>query len=129
MARKLVLPRVHVIVLCDDFKPSADENDVFHLYGVRTRIEAEAFPYSHPQLCVYIQLTGHPGRTTCEVIVLNPETDQEVLAAPSQTIELAGPLDVSPALFILKDCEFSAAGLYYIQVFCDSKLLGERPLL
>ena len=63
MAKKLVLPRVHAMVLCDDFDQSTDEDGVFHLHGVRSRIEADAFPYTHSQLCVYLQLTGHRGRT------------------------------------------------------------------
>jgi hypothetical protein len=129
MAKKLVLPRVHVMVLCDDFEPSADEEWVFHLYGVRSRIEVDAFPYSHPQVCVYLQVTGHQGRTNCEVRLINPETDEEILAAPAQLIELMDPLEVVPVIFLLEDCEFPAPGLYYAQAYCDQKLVCERSLL
>jgi hypothetical protein len=44
MAKKIVLPRVHVMMLCDDFEPSAEEDGVFHLYGVRTRVEVDVIP-------------------------------------------------------------------------------------
>ena len=33
MAGQLVLPRVHVLVLCDDIEPSAVEEGVFDLRG------------------------------------------------------------------------------------------------
>ena len=33
---KLVLPRVHVMVLCDGIEASQTEEDVFDLRGVRT---------------------------------------------------------------------------------------------
>jgi len=35
MAKKLVLPRVHVMVLCDRVQDVTDEEDVFNLLGVR----------------------------------------------------------------------------------------------
>jgi hypothetical protein len=129
MAKRLVLPRVHAMMLCDDLEPSADEEWVFHLYGVRSRIEVDAFPYSRPQLCVYVQLTGHAGTTNCRVIVVRPETEQQIYSAPLQVVECIGPLDVVPVFFVLEDCEFDAPGVYYVQVFCDQKLVCERPLL
>lgn len=129
MAKKLVLPRVHVMVLCDDFEPSADEDGVFQLYGVRTRIQVDVFPYSHPQLCAYLQLTGHPGQVRCRVVVVDPETDQTMILAEPQLVELTGPLDVVATVVLLEDCEFAAPGLYYVQAICDEKLVCERPLL
>ena len=50
---KLVLPRVHVMVLCDEIEATPTEEDVFDLKGVRTSIAAPAFAHVHPQLCVY----------------------------------------------------------------------------
>ncbi len=51
---KSVLPRVQVMVLCDEIEPSADEEEVFDLHGVRTFSSAPSFPSLHPQLCVYL---------------------------------------------------------------------------
>jgi hypothetical protein len=108
MAKKLVLPRVHVMILCDDYEPSSDEEWVVHLYGVRSKIAITAFPYSHPRLCVYLQLTGHVGTTECRVSVVNPATEEALLEAPSQTVELIGPLEIVPNVFVLEHCEFPA---------------------
>jgi hypothetical protein len=111
MAKKLVLPRVHAMVLCDDLESNPAEPDVFNLYGVRTQIVVDAFPYSHPLLSVYLQLTGHSGRTRCHAIIINAETDETIFSTPSQLIELTGPLDFVPVTFQLEDCEFEEPGL------------------
>ena len=129
MAKRLVLPRVHAMVLCDDFEQSSNEDGVFHLYGVRSRIDVDAFPYTHPQLCVFLQLTGHRGTTRCRVAVVDRETDEEILVAPTQVINLTGPLDVVATVFTMEDCEWAGPGLYYVQSMCDDKLVCERPLL
>jgi hypothetical protein len=128
MAKKLVLPRVHAMVLCDDFDWSPDEEEVFHLFGVRSNLAVSAFPYTHEQLVAYLQLTGHPGRTTCEVRIVDPNTDDILLAAPERIIELTGPLNIVPFIFLLEDCVFGGPGLYYVQVHCDGKLVCERSL-
>jgi hypothetical protein len=51
MAKKLVLPRVHAMVLCDDFDWSSEE-EVFQLFGVRSKLKVGVFPYTHAQLVV-----------------------------------------------------------------------------
>jgi hypothetical protein len=128
MAGQMVLPRVHVMVLCDEIEPSPAEEGVFDLRGVRTRITAAAFPYEHPQLCVYLQMTGHEGRATGCVVVINAESDEEVFATQESSIGFHGPLAFVPIPWRLFDCRFPDAGLYYVQVFFDGKLLGERAL-
>jgi hypothetical protein len=40
--------RVQAMVLCDAAQESAEEYGVFHLHGVRSRIDAPGFPYTHP---------------------------------------------------------------------------------
>src|SRR5438128_9221243 len=124
MAKKLVLPRLHVMVLCDDIQPSLVEDEVYDLIGVRTSIVVAVFPYSHPLLGVYLQLTGHPGSTRCRVIIVNAEIDEAVLSAEPQRVVFTGPLDFVPAIFRLEDCDFAGPGLYYVQVYCDQKLVG-----
>jgi hypothetical protein len=129
MASKLVLPRVHVMVLCDEIESCPDEEEAFNLSGVRTKIRADAFPYNHAQLCVYLQLTGHAGTTRCHVTVVDAKADEVVYVTPSRVIHLQGPLVVLPVVHRVRNCKFPTPGLYYVQAFCDLKLLCERPLL
>ncbi len=125
---KAVLPRVHVMVLCDEIEPSAEEAEVFDLRGVRTYIAAPAFPYAHPQLCVYLQLTGHEGTASGEIRIVLAETDDTVYRQEVGPVPFVGPLVLVPLRAWLTDCEFSDAGLYYVQVYFGQKIIAERPL-
>lgn len=46
---KQVWPRVQALVLCDAIEEAAHESGVFHLKGVRSGIETNAFPYVRPR--------------------------------------------------------------------------------
>jgi hypothetical protein len=127
MAKKLVLPRVQVMILCDEIEARPEEEEIHDLLGVRTRIRADGFPYTHPQLCVDLQITGHQGTTRCHITLVDAETDDEVFTGPSQDLDLQGSLVVLPVGFWLEDCRFGSPGLYYAQVYCDGKLVCERP--
>lgn len=128
MAKHLILPRVHVMVLCDDIEPSLEEEGVFQLLGVRSALQADSFPYIHPELCVYLQVTGHPGRTSGTVILFQAETDRTLRRRSLPAVDFLGPLNIIPLAGRLRNCEFPAPGLYYIQITFEGKLLGERLL-
>lgn len=125
---KLVLPRVQAMVLCDAVEASADEGEVFHLHGVRSVIEAPSFPSTRPRLCVYLQVSGHAGEASCRVEINRAETDEVLYRTSPRGITFAGPMAVVPVVFRLRNCGFPAPGLYYVQLFYESKLIGERPL-
>jgi hypothetical protein len=125
---KLVLPRVHVLVVCDEIEPSAGQEDVFDLRGVRTMIPADGFPHTHPQLCVFMQVTGHQGAARWRVKILDAG-DDPVFASAEEPAAFHGPLNFIPLYHRIQNCEFPSAGIYYVPVFFDGKLLGERALI
>ncbi len=127
MAKKYVLPRVHVMVLCDDVAEREDAAAAFDLIGVRTHIVAAAFPYEHPQLWVYLQVTGHESTAEGRVAVVDSD-DAKVAASPPERITFTGPLDFYHVRFRFDDCVFPGPGVYYIQVTFDGKIVGERAL-
>jgi len=124
---KLVLPRVHVMVLCDEIEPSA-EADVFDLRGVRTSIAAAAFPYRHLQLCVYLQLSGHEGAASGEILIARADTDTTVHYQRIGSVQFQGPLTLIPLAVWLMDCDFPDAGLYYVQAYFDQRIIAELSL-
>src|SRR5260370_42619944 len=83
---KRILPRVHVLVLCDDLEDRFEDVAAFNLTGVRTHSVAPAFPYRHPQLDVYLQVTAHPRVTPCLGLVLRAEPDEERFSSPDATV-------------------------------------------
>jgi hypothetical protein len=121
-----VSPRVHTLVVCDDIELVADEPDVFNLLGVRTGFPANGFPYTHPQLCVYVQATGYPGTAALRIAVVHGDSDEEEFVYPDQEIPFDGPLRVLPLYWYLEDCTFPEAGIYYVQVYCGDRILFER---
>jgi hypothetical protein len=125
---KLVLPRVQAMVLCDALEESAQESGVFHLSGVRSTIEGPLFPYSRPRLCVYLQVSGHAGQVPCRIEITRTETDEVIYRTAPREISFEGPMSVVPVVFRLRNCGFPAPGVYYVQIYCESKLIGERPL-
>ena len=44
-------------------------------------------------------------------------------------MQLRGPLEFLHVYFTFPDCEFPEAGIYYIQVYFDDTLCGERALI
>jgi hypothetical protein len=75
MAGKLVLPRVHVMALCDEIELCPGEDETFNLRAVRARLRVATFPFTYPQLCVYLQLTGHTRTVRCYVEIIRTDTE------------------------------------------------------
>lgn len=123
---KVVLPRVHVMLVCDEVEPVPEEQEVFNLFGVRKHIEAPSFPHVHPRLMVYLQMTGHAGTVTGVVVIVNARTDEEVIRAQTPAVVLRDPLSIVPVYVLIEDCEFPEPGVYYFQVYFGQKLISER---
>jgi|ERR1043165_2497374 hypothetical protein len=122
-----VLPRVHAMVVCDDVVESDQESGVFHLTGVRTVIDAPSFPTVH-SLCVFAQMTGHPGEADCRVEIECAQTAEVIGETDPQTVGFEDPTMVVPVLYRFPSCVFATPGLYFIQMYHESKQIGERRL-
>ena len=126
MANGSVFARVHVLVLCDEVEELSGEEGLFNLNSVRTLVRARSFPYYHPQLCVFFQVTGHEGRASGHLALVQEATDREILQVPIDTFQLSGPLQVISGWLQLRDCEFPEPGVYFFQVVLNGKLVTER---
>jgi hypothetical protein len=126
MADGSVFARVHVLVLCDAVEERLAEEDVYDLRGVRTYVCARAFPYTHPELWVYLQVTGHQGSASGRVVAVREGTEEEVAHTPIDEFQLLGPLTVLHLRVGITDCEFPAPGVYWFQVVLNEKLVAER---
>ena len=124
---QLVLPRVHAMVLCDRVEDSEYEADVFNLVGVRTTIESP-FPAVVSQLCLFVQITGHEGEASFHVEVEFIASSEVIYESLPETIGFEGPAKVVPVVFPLSNCVFPVDGVYYVQLYHDQKMIGERPL-
>ncbi len=125
---KPVLPRVQAMVVCDAIKESEEESDVFHLHGVRNALEASSFPALLPRLGVLAHLSGHAGRAMIRMLISRLETDDIIYESAPKDVAFLSPTSVVAVAFRARNCVFPAAGLYYVQLFHETKLIGERPL-
>jgi hypothetical protein len=126
MADGSVFARVHVLILCDDVEEFSNGEELFDLRGVRTQVSASSFPYVHPQLCIYLQITGHAGIASGRIVVVHEASDEESFQVPIEEFQLSGPLDVIPMWVRISDCEFPEPGVYWFEVFLNEKLVSER---
>ncbi len=124
----LVLPRVQAMVLCDEVEESEQEGDVVHLNGVRAVFDAPSFPTVR-SLCVFLHMSGHIGKASCHIEIDWPKADEVVFETAPAMIFFDETAAVVPVYFRLPNCGFPAPGVYYVQVFNETKLIGERPLL
>jgi hypothetical protein len=121
--------RVPVLVLCDDAEKRPGEEGVYDLHGVRTHVQASSFPYTHPQLFVYLQMAGHEGTASGRLVASNEATDEEIVYQTIGEIRLRGPLTMIHVRLKMLDCEFPSPGVYWFQIFLNEKLVGERRFL
>jgi hypothetical protein len=126
MADGKLFARVHVLVVCDEVEELPGGEELFNLIGVRTQVGALSFPYAHPQLCVYLQVSGHKGVSSGRLVLVQESTAEELLRLPIAAFHLSGPLDLIPVWLALTDCEFPEPGVYWFQVYLNDKLVGER---
>jgi hypothetical protein len=126
MADGSVFARVHVLVLCDEVERVPGAGVLYDLRGVRTGMRVSSFPFTHPQLCAYLQLSGHEGTATGRIGIVREATDEEIAFASIEEVRLWGPLAVVHYWLGIQHCEFPAAGLCWFQVLLNQKLVAER---
>lgn len=64
-----------------------------------------------------------------ETDVFHLEGVRSQIQAPSfRYVRPRRPLTIVPVVFRFRNCGFPAPGVYYVQVICEGKLIGERPL-
>lgn len=125
---QLVLPRVQAMIICDAVIESEEEVDVYNLSGVRSVMDAPILPALRPRMCVFLQMSGHRGEARCRVGVRSSKTDAIIYQTKAKLITFEEPTIVMPVVFRLRNCVFPEAGLYYVDVLHDEKLIGERRL-
>ena len=125
MARA-VLPRVHMLVICDEIEDRWEGDTLHDLLGVRSQLTAPLFPHLCPQLCIYLQTTAHERTSVCRVVIIRAENDEEIASTSPVEIHFTGPTEFVHLRFWIADCKFPAAGVYYSQALFDGKLCCER---
>ena len=127
-----VEPVVRLMLLCDDVRPDPDNPSKINALGLVSTIHSfgeAAFPFRHPQLCVYLQLTGGRGTGEGRIVVVHADSDQTVLRAPLHTLKFGtDPLKVHGVLFRLLGCVFPEPDYYFFEFWYNDKAIARQPL-
>ena len=85
-----VLPRVHLLLICDDIEERWEGDSLHDLLGVRIQLTAPMFPHICPQLCVYAQVTAHERTAVCRVLVIRAENDETIAWTAEEEVPFLG---------------------------------------
>ncbi|NMA43578.1 MAG: hypothetical protein GX946_09390 [Oligosphaeraceae bacterium] len=98
------------------------------LIGIFGQFSVRKFPYTHPNMCVLVSLTGGSGEHVCE-LTCSDAGSQKVIFNVKAKIKFKHPHQVLDMVFQLRATEFPCADTYWIKVNVDDMPLMMRPLL
>jgi hypothetical protein len=88
------------------------------------------FPFTHPEFCVYLVLTGGVGTGRCQVIVVEGDTGQHLFGSPEHQLTYpANRLLIRSVVFRLRRCVFPQPGLYWVEFHHEGMPLQSEPLI
>lgn len=127
-------PVVRSFIICEDITTDLQNPRRVTPVNVLSTIPSSAeppYPYSHPQLCVYIQLIECRGSGSVRVEIREADMEEAKAVYRSESYSVSfpnRPLDVYSLRFRIRNCEFPAPGSYWVQVWYNDKLLGQLLL-
>jgi hypothetical protein len=126
-------PVVRHMLLCDDVQHDPDNPVKLNVIGLANILRSTAdppFPFKHPQLCVYLHLTGGRGTGQAQVVAVHGDSDQVAFASPVNALSFGSdPLALVGVIFRMRNCPFPEAGLYWIQFRYNGKVIAQQPLV
>ena len=88
------------------------------LVGLFDRVQVSNLPCIHPEMCVFIALTGGHGTYPCEVVCKH--TDGKTMAFYAKgTVEFKDPCQVVDLVFRMKNVRFQKEGTYWLNFIAD----------
>ncbi len=117
-------PSVLSINICDSIIRDEATKKV-SLIGLFNTIRANSFPYTHPQLHVYVALTNGHGKYKTDIRFSNLE-DSKPIAGMVGELDFQNPLQVVELNICWQQLHFNKPGDYVVQVLCEGELVGER---
>ena len=122
-------PIAKVIYFCDRVTPNAgnrslDFSDVFN----EVRVPSGSFPHTLARMCVFAQFEDGFGDAELQVFVVSAATGQVAFYSPVYRVPFTNRLAVVSVNIRLTDCPFPAAGEYWVELYCDRAIIGDRTL-
>lgn len=125
-----VLPIAKAVYLSDDVVQDRQSRKL-HVVGIFNAIRPpgqQTYPYQPRQICVFAQLTGGLGEVSVHVEIVEAATEEAIYVFQEQRIRFATRRSTVSACFRIRDCEFPAAGVYIVELYCNGLFLDDRAL-
>ena len=120
-----ILPDLQCSLLCEDVRPEANGN--FIIIGVIGVVRVPQVPVTAFKLCVFNRWTAGFGAFTENVRLIAP--DQTTLLRKGQVkFALQDPSHHATNVTVFPQVEFTAAGVYFIEVLVDDVMKIRYPL-
>ncbi len=129
----VVPPTVRYLIVCDDVRFDPANSRSVTLVGVVSAIQSlhqTPYPVTHPELCVYLQVTECRGSAEGRVHVTHADSDRVLFRTGTRTIPFGNdPLEIVAVTFRIRGVMFDEPGLYWVQFWYSEQMIAQQPLL
>jgi len=120
-----ILPDLQCSILCEDVRPEANGN--FIIVGVIGVVRVPQVPVTAFKLCVFNRWTAGFGGFTENVRLIAPD-QTTVLRKGEVKFALQDPVHHATNVTVFPQVEFTAAGVYFLEVLVDDVMKLRFPL-
>ena len=114
------------LVVCDQIMTEVISGK-HTLVGVSNNLFATRFPCHHPALCVFALLSNGQGRMKVVLRCVHAESGHEVVRL-DEIATFQDPNQVIELKFVMRNLQFPEAGIYSVELTCDSEHVIESRL-
>ena len=122
-----VLPKVNSFLLCD-YIIQEHRTGKKSLIGIFHNIVAASFPFIHPSLFIYANLSDAQGTYSFEIKLIDVNSQKIVGQGQIPNIEIQDRLKPVEIAMNIRQLTFPAPGKYEFQLFSNSELVECRDL-
>jgi hypothetical protein len=115
------------LVVCDQMMTEAISGKTT-LVGVCNALTLQHFPFTHPAICVFAQLSNGQGSTPIQIRLVQDATGK-VLSALEAKATFPDPTRVIELKTVFRQIVFPAAGTYSFELYCGDDLVIETRIL
>ncbi len=127
------VPVVRNLIVCEEVVVHPGNPKTFTLVKVLDRIRSlnePAYPYRHKKLSAFAQLTECRRAGQARFEIVEADTNKAIFTMPNRKLALPNdPLAVHAVRIQIRNCEFPAPGLYWLNFLYDNRLLREQPFV
>ena len=120
-------PEVLSLIVCDQIITDRITGKQ-SLIGMFARIHSVRFPAPHPQLSVFVCLTGGHGQNELMIRIVDANEQRKPLIEGKGRVDFKDPRAMANLALQFHGLTFPEPGEYRVQLYCDQALLREARL-